>query len=49
MLSKLEESEPVRLTIGLSSVRPGNNGFSNLGVRANAQLRFAVIVLISPL
>ena len=49
MLSILEESEPVRFTIGLSSVKPGNNGFSNLGARATAQLRFAVMVLISPL
>ena len=49
MLSKLEESEPVRFTIGFSSVKPGKSGFSNLGVRAIAQLRFAVMVLISPL
>ena len=49
ILSILDESEPVRFTIGLSSVIPGNNGFSNFGVRATAQLRFAVMVLISPL
>ena len=49
ILSKLEESEPVRFTIGFSSVKPGNNGFSNFGVRAIAQLRLAVMVLISPL
>lgn len=37
------------LEAGFKSAKPGNNGFSNLGARAIAQLRFAVIVLISPL
>ena len=49
ILSKLEESEPVRLTKGCSWVISGSFGVSSLGVRATDQLRLAVIVFSSPL
>ena len=49
MLSRLDESEPVRLTSGAMASMSGNSGERNLPVRAAAQLRLPVMVLISPL
>ncbi len=49
MLSRLEESDPSRLTRGAICSKSGKNSDWNFDVRATAQLRLPVTVLISPL
>ena len=49
MLSRLDESEPVRLTNGAASARSGSKSVLYFGVRATDQLRLPMMVLISPL
>ena len=49
MLSNEDESEPVVLTNGAASFKSGINGVANLDIRALAQSRLPLMVLISPL
>ena len=49
MLSILEESEPVVLTMGCSSSTLGSKGVANLVLRARDHARLPSMVLISPL
>lgn len=49
MLSRLEESEPLRFTKGKIAAMLGNRWELNLQERAAAQLRLPEMVLISPL
>ena len=49
MLSNEEESEPCVFTNGAASLRSGINGVANLPIRAIAQSRLPLMVLISPL
>ncbi len=49
MLSRVQESEPLVDTSGRSSCMFGISGVSNLKLRATAQLRLPLMVLISPL
>ncbi len=49
MLSRLEESEPLKFTKGRIAAMSGNRQVLNLQDRAAAQLRLPEIVLISPL
>ena len=49
MLSRLDESEPVSETSGVSDSTSGSNDERKFSARASAQLRLPRIVLISPL